>query len=335
MGTPKISIIVPIFKAEKYLESCILQLLNQDYQNLEIILVDDGSPDTSGLICDTYAASDARIVVVHKQNGGASDARNAGLDKATGEYVCFADSDDIILPSYVSQLYRDLCLNQSADLVLQGFIQRWENKEQIYSSYNGVYEVNSCGLTRLSSDIFLNDYSGPYCKLFRKSVLDENQIRFSTEIIYAEDFDFLLRYIKCTHLIVTSESMNYIYLMHSGSVSSRIYPFLKELSGMRRLETSFSDICMICNSESLLESRKQSIANYFSRLILSNYKNSYSRKVRTNNLSSIDTSLVECFANICKTQTVFMRIVAYLLGSKKYHVLDMILYLRLVIFQQR
>lgn len=311
-----------------------MQLLNQDYQNLEIILVDDGSPDTSGQICDIYASSDARIVVVHKQNGGASDARNAGLDKATGEYICFADSDDIILPSYVSQLYRDLCLNQSADLILQGFIQRWENKEQIYSSYNGVYEVNNCGLTRLSSDIFLNDYSGPYCKLFRKSVLDGNQIRFSTEIIYAEDFDFLLRYLKCAHLIITSESINYIYLMHSGSVSSRIYPFLKELSGMRRLENSFSEICNICTSESFLKSRKQSISNYFSRLILSNYKNSYSRKVRTNNLSSIDTSLVECFTNISKTQTVFMRLVAYLLGSKKYHVLDMILYLRLVIFQK-
>ena len=97
----KISIIVPVYNVEKYLNRCVDSILNQTYRNLEIILVDDGSPDNCGAVCDAYAGLDPRIRVIHKPNGGLSDARNAGLDVATGEYVGFIDSDDFIHPSQI------------------------------------------------------------------------------------------------------------------------------------------------------------------------------------------------------------------------------------------
>ncbi len=102
---PLISIIVPVYKVEKYLDKCVSSIVNQTYQNLEIILVDDGSPDSCGAMCDAWAAKDSRIRVIHKENGGLSDARNAGLAVANGEYVSFVDSDDWVSWGFIENLW--------------------------------------------------------------------------------------------------------------------------------------------------------------------------------------------------------------------------------------
>lgn len=329
MKLPKISIIVPIYKSEEYLETSISQLRDQDYPNLEIILVDDGSPDKSGEMCDKYSSLDDRIIVIHKTNGGASDARNAGLEKATGEYVCFADSDDIIGATYVSQLYYDLCLNPSADLVIQGFIQRWEDRENVFNSFAGIYNLGCGELDRLFSELCINDYSGPYCKLFRKSILDENRIRFSTDIIYAEDFDFLLRYIPHTRVIVTTSTMNYVYLMHSGSVSSKIYSFEKELSGLRQLGSSFNIVESLCNSNAFCLSRGKSLSYYVLRSIIANYKYNYTRKERINNLREIDLHYINDFIEYGTSNSIFLSIAGKFLLSSWLQSLDILLCLRL------
>ena len=108
MKEPKISIIIPVYNVEKYLERCIKSVLNQDYKNLEIYLVDDGSTDNSGYLCDYYAEMDNRIKVIHKINGGLSSARNAALEKVSGKYVTFIDSDDYVSKNYISILYKTL-----------------------------------------------------------------------------------------------------------------------------------------------------------------------------------------------------------------------------------
>ena len=99
-----VSIIVPVYNIEKYILECIQSLVNQTYTNLQIILVDDGSKDNSGIICDEWAAKDQRIEVIHKVNGGLSDARNAGLDKVKGEYIFFVDGDDYVLDDFVESI---------------------------------------------------------------------------------------------------------------------------------------------------------------------------------------------------------------------------------------
>ena len=102
MKQPKISIIVPIYNVEKYLDECMLSLLNQTLKDIEIILVDDESPDNCPKMCDDYAKKDKRVIVIHKKNGGQVSARQAGLDAAKGEYLMFLDSDDYILPKAIS-----------------------------------------------------------------------------------------------------------------------------------------------------------------------------------------------------------------------------------------
>ena len=125
---PLISVIVPVYKVEDYLGRCVDSLLNQTYENLEIILVDDGSPDGSGKICDAYAERDGRVRVIHKENGGLSSARNAGLDIAGGEYVGFVDSDDW-MDEHTYEWFMDMMLQEDLKLVCAG---RYD-----YSSWTG------------------------------------------------------------------------------------------------------------------------------------------------------------------------------------------------------
>ena len=119
MNDPLISVLVPVYKTEAYLTRCVSSICNQTYKNLEIILVDDGSPDRSGEVCDALAREDRRIRVIHKENGGLASARNAGIDAMTGEYAAFVDSDDYILPEMIRTLY-DLCIRHQAQIACCG-----------------------------------------------------------------------------------------------------------------------------------------------------------------------------------------------------------------------
>lgn len=122
-----ISIIVPVYKVEKYIGECIDSILGQTYENFELILVDDGSPDNSSKICDKYAAKDERIKVIHKENGGVSSARNVGLDNAKGEYITFIDSDDMVDDQYLELMYRKI-IETNADMCFCHFDRFDENK---------------------------------------------------------------------------------------------------------------------------------------------------------------------------------------------------------------
>ena len=112
-----VSITVPVYKVEQYLYECVDSILAQSYSNLEIILVDDGSPDKCPLLCDDFAEKDSRVRVIHKKNGGLSSARNAGLDVANGTYICFVDSDDFIAPTMVHNLYEAIIKNEYCGIV--------------------------------------------------------------------------------------------------------------------------------------------------------------------------------------------------------------------------
>ena len=122
----KVSIVVPIYKVEKYLRRCVDSIINQTYRNLEIILVDDGSPDKCGQIIDEYKEKDSRIISLHKKNGGLSDARNYGMKYVTGEYIFFLDSDDYIKSETIETLI-NLSLKYQADIVQGGFYYKYEN----------------------------------------------------------------------------------------------------------------------------------------------------------------------------------------------------------------
>ncbi len=130
----KISVIVPIYKVENYLHRCVDSIINQTYTNLEIILVDDGSPDNCPMICDKYVKKDSRIRVIHKKNGGLSDARNAGINIATGEYIGFVDSDDYISLHFYQRLMNVMKVSDSD--IVECEIKKFKDNDKIYDIEN-------------------------------------------------------------------------------------------------------------------------------------------------------------------------------------------------------
>ncbi len=193
---PLISIIVPVYKVEKYLKRCVDSILTQTYQNMEIILVDDGSPDNCGAICDRYKKTDNRVVVIHKRNGGLSDARNTAIPLAKGEYISFIDSDDWISSYYVEHLYEAVA-KCDADIGISWFENVFEGKalqskpEKTLSNYECLtaeeclkkllYQngVEVCAWGKLYKTALIKDLRYPVGKLYEdiadkyKTVKDE------------------------------------------------------------------------------------------------------------------------------------------------------------------
>lgn len=149
-----ISVIVPVYNVEKYLEKCVQSIINQTYENLEIILVDDGATDNSGKICDEFAKKDSRIKVIHKENGGLSDARNFGLDIATGKYISFIDSDDFVNKRLFEILHKEIIKNDY-DIAFCDYFKFFENDnvdEEISNSYK-ILEHTKYSILNLYYDI--------------------------------------------------------------------------------------------------------------------------------------------------------------------------------------
>ena len=134
----KITVIVPVYNVEHYLDKCLDSLINQTYKNLEIIVINDGSTDNSGIICQEYAQKDNRIIYIEKENGGLSDARNVGLDKMTGSYVTFIDSDDWVESDYVEVLYNKL-IEYRADIAVGNYCKFNESDSNFYFHISGNY----------------------------------------------------------------------------------------------------------------------------------------------------------------------------------------------------
>lgn len=208
-----ISIIVPVYKVEKYLKRCLDSIINQTYTNLEIILVDDGSPDNSGKICDEYALKDNRITVIHKENGGVSSARNTGLNSSTGKWISFVDSDDWIDENYFSTMMRNI--NDDVDVIICSY-NRVVNEK--YEQIRYFYKTKSLNNYEYLNNV-LNPQSGfGFChmKLYRKKVIHE--INFNENLKVGEDALFNLKISSNIKKAIFIPDTLYNYRINSESV---------------------------------------------------------------------------------------------------------------------
>lgn len=193
--TPKISVIVPVYKVEKYLCKCIDSILAQTFTDFELLLIDDGSPDKSGEICEKYAEKDSRIRVFHKENEGVSSARNMGIDNARGEWIYFMDSDDELKNNGLEILLKNT--KENVDLVMADYEVYDEKGKQISSSIN-VKTMIISPQTAISymfrpADCKYHGYL--WTKLFRKSFITDLSLYFNTEIYFNEDRLFIVEYL--------------------------------------------------------------------------------------------------------------------------------------------
>ena len=227
---PLISVIVPVYRVEQYLDKCVSSILSQTYENLEIILVDDGSPDSSGAICDRWAAADRRVRVIHQANAGGGAARNTGLDVASGEFVSMIDSDDYIHPNLYAHLYSlmtggvdiaecTIALTEGDDLEMDDGTQA---------------EVRICGCQEamalhIRDELFCQT---PPNKLWRRSTIGD--IRFFVGSLIDDEY-FTYRVIANAKKLAHSSARMYAYRQQPGSVMHRKDP-VKKLEGLRAKE---------------------------------------------------------------------------------------------------
>ena len=257
-----VSIIIPIYNARNCLERCINSVLNQKYDTIEVILINDGSTDNSGIICDMYALKDKRVKVIHKTNGGVSNARNVGLEMASGEHITFVDADDYLDSTYVS----DMMLYAGFDFVASHIkVEGWAEycdvplKDQQWTGTNV-----QCFITS-----HLHRLNFMACKLFRKYIIKRNDIKFDEQISYGEDTLFVCQYLKhiATAATISRPSYHYDTIMSPPKklmLADAIYVIDKVSMAIDELEDNFGCYC-----------------NYARNIIVNNYMSANLRSLST------------------------------------------------------
>lgn len=238
---PLISVIIPVYNVELYLCKCIDSVLSQTYENLEIILVDDGSPDNCGEICDKYALKDSRIRVIHKANGGLSDARNAGLDIIQGEYVAFVDSDDWIEPTMYKTLLKNM-MEFHADMSFGGVADELENKESCVIS-----KVSDYGCTSPFSENnieamrrYFNGSWAAWDKLYKAELFDN--IRFPKGEINEDEAIVIQLLSLCQTVCYTNEIFYHYIKRNNNSITNASFS-KKKLAWSKHCADNFHIIC--------------------------------------------------------------------------------------------
>ena len=273
---PLISVVVPVYKTEAFLPRCVKSLREQTYRNLEILLIDDGSPDGSGALCDRYAEEDPRIRVIHKENGGLSDVRNVGMEALTGEWFAFVDSDDYVRPDYISYLYG---LTRAFDcrMAVCGFDVHFSDGNRIERTSQDRYVLSTEeAMERLFYDRFLT--VGAWGKLYHRSLIGD--IRYPVGRLF-EDAGTTYRFLLSCDRIAVGEKSQYVYAMRSESIvtsefsenkfdlvelSDRMcdetlerFPGLQKAARRRRVYVRFSTLNQMLDTDRCPERKRQLI----------------------------------------------------------------------------
>lgn len=303
MNKPIISIIVPIYNVEQFIHCCVDSILAQTFTDWELLLIDDGTLDRSGEICDEYAKKDNRIRVFHKKNGGVSSARNLGLDNAQGEWVTFIDADDYILPDFIKGLYRPIEEGESVDFV-HGGCCNVKNGE--------IVNVNQ------SYDNYIGDNSGYVFRMFRgltvsklfslenvNHSVDGRPLRFDEKMKIAEDMAFTMDYLLSVKRYAFVEEKGYCYRIDnicSATRSKRKVKYETELHSFRHLyKSTISYINRYNIGIEDCKLRLQQRGNQMAETIFSLYYGNCRKKDRLlhlqNDFSKIEQAML-CYANL-------------------------------------
>lgn len=223
-----ISIIIPVYNVEQFLTQCLDSILCQTYKDFEVILVDDGSPDGSGTICDAYTQKDSRFRVIHQRNAGVSAARNTGIEAAKGEWISFIDSDDWVEPNYLSNFRLDE--SNGIDLIIQG-LEYYDHRD---GHFFNPWSFKDCVLEKQNfrlgfAENRLMEVGFPVGKAYQKRLLMFSKLRFDSRISFHEDHIFVLDYYQLCHRIRLVDATDYKYrCYHTGtSLSSKRHSWAK------------------------------------------------------------------------------------------------------------
>ena len=239
MDSPKISVIVPVYNVEQYLPRCIDSILAQTFTDFELLLIDDGSTDNSGKVCDEYARKDSRIRVFHKKNGGVSSARNTGLDNAHGEWVAFVDSDDTLDVDFLHYSFLDI--PDFVDIVFLSWAKK-ENGKIVFEKILPDVVYDHCNLHKAFSDTDIVSMGIPWGRIYKMSVIQKYNLRFDIDLPISEDRLFFYEYIIHSSGIILRSYIGYFFRVTHQGLSSKKHS--GELCEMR-LDKLNKAVCQI------------------------------------------------------------------------------------------
>lgn len=230
MNNKMVSVIVPVYKSEMFLDKCIQSILSQTYANLELILVDDGSPDNSGKMCDNYAKKDKRVVVIHKENGGTCSARNAGLERVNGQYIMFVDGDDWLALDCIEYLMRIMQEND-ADMSMTDCVFTTRNMKQ-----NAVDNIRKLTPEQATCEIlYVKTPVGPWNKLYATDIVKNNNLTFSVPW-FGEGLWFSVMAAQYSHTIAYGHRKVYIYRKNNPNSGTTVRNVQHGLNSLNNIE---------------------------------------------------------------------------------------------------
>ncbi|WP_105128767.1 glycosyltransferase [Streptococcus suis] len=247
-----VSVIVPVYNVEKYLSQCLDSIIHQTYKNLEIILVNDGSTDGSGKICDDYAAKDGRIKVIHQENGGLSDARNKGLDLMTGQFVTFVDSDDYLENNCIHTLYTYACTCKT-DISIGKFIEFEENTSQFLfhnhlNNGNKIEFLTGDQCLERHHKYFLSIFVTAWAKLYRTSLFNDSnpckKIRYPLGVLHEDQYTTHKLFFKSNKIVFVNDYL-YVYRVRENSITNTQLSDKRIMDNIRGLEEKIIDFCLL------------------------------------------------------------------------------------------
>ena len=260
---PAVSIIVPVYNAERTVGRCIESILNQEYSDFELLLVNDGSTDASGSLCDGYAAKDARIRVIHKKNGGVSAARNTALDLAQGTYLQFLDSDDWLTPDATSSLVR-AAEDTGCDLIVADFYrvigERVSQKGDIDEDGVMTREEYAAHMMENPADFY---YGVLWNKLYRRDLVEKYHLRMDVSVNWCEDFLFNLEYILHANVFYALQAPVYYYVKTKGSLASQGLSITKTVKMKFMVFEYYNEFYKNVYDEKAYEKKRLSVYRFF------------------------------------------------------------------------
>ena len=260
---PKVSIIVPVYNAQEYLKRCVDSILSQDYRDFELLLMDDGSKDASGEICDAYAQQDGRVRVVHKENSGVSDTRNQALELARGTFLQFLDSDDWIVPEATRLLVRSM-EEYNCDMVISDFYrvsgERLAQKGDIEEDKVMSRQEFASYMIENPADFY---YGVLWNKMYRRSIIEEYHIRMDTSISWCEDFLFNLEYILHANVFYALQAPVYYYVKTKGSLASQGLSITKTVKMKFMVFEYYNEFYKNVYDEKAYEKKRLSVYRFF------------------------------------------------------------------------
>ncbi|HEM4990282.1 TPA: glycosyltransferase [Streptococcus suis] len=274
-----VSVIVPVYNVEKYLSQCLDSIIHQTYKNLEIILVNDGSTDGSGKICDDYAAKDGRIKVIHQENGGLSDARNKGLDLMTGQFVTFVDSDDYLENNCIHTLYTYACTCKT-DISIGKFIEFEENTSQFLfhnhlNNGNKIEFLTGDQCLERHHKYFLGIFVTAWAKLYRTSLFNDSNpcksIRYPLGVLHEDQYTTHKLFFKSNKIVFVNDYL-YVYRVRENSITNTLLSDKRIMDNIRGLEEKIIDFCLLNKDMTLLREHYLFYLNDYKAYLENNHR---------------------------------------------------------------